>query len=86
MQQMQSLCVLKKKQIFNCSNDIIYPKKRKLAEDPFYRLENEVKDKEKAKEEKTRLHELLEVTVSYIYASNSKTKYLYRNELKMIMN
>jgi len=61
--------------------------KRKIAEDPFYKLENDVKDIQKGKEEKSRLQEIFEVQDNRSrddYELNSLMRKKFRIEKKQI--
>jgi coiled-coil domain-containing protein 130 len=59
--------------------------KIKLATDPFYRLEAEAKDIQKGKEEKTRLHDIIELQEDRSrddYELNSQLRKKFRTEKK----
>jgi len=58
--------------------------KKKLAEDAFYKLEHEIEDIKKAKEEKTRLHELMDMKeeIKDDYEWNSRLRKKFRIEKK----
>jgi len=61
--------------------------KKKLAEDAFYKLEHEIEDIKKAKEEKTRLHELMDMKeeIKDDYEWNSRLRKKFRIEKKKIL-